>query len=172
MRKLLSQHPSWRQLFFGILLAIVTLSGSANQRPAVGPFILTNMSGNQISLEQMQGKVVLVNFWASWCAPCIRELPSMQQLKIAMWGRPFEILAINVGEDHSQISNFLDYYDAPLDFQILINDNMSVASQWKVQAMPTSILLDKQGNRVETITGARDWAGDDVVAMIQPLLDE
>ena len=96
----------------------------------------------------------------------------MQQLKIAMWGQPFEILAINVGEDTAQIRNFLDYYNAPLDFQILVNNNMSVANQWEVTAMPTSVLLDKQGNRVDTIVGARDWAGDDVVAMIQPLLNE
>ena len=162
-----------RTLLVTVLLLLVGSANiSANQREPAVSFALTNTLGEQVTLEQLEGKVVLVNFWASWCPPCITELPSMQALKLHLYEQPFEILAINVGEQLQQIENFLIFYGAPLDFPILVNDSMSIADAWKVRAMPTSILLDKRGNKVETIIGPRDWASEEVIALIKPLLDE
>lgn len=173
-RQTISPARFAKSLLLVCLMAVVASGGNviANQRQAAAPFSLHNLQDEEVSLEQLQGKVVLVNFWASWCPPCVQELPSMQALKHALSGQPFEIVAINVGEDIDKIENFLLAFGALIDFPILLDTTMSVAQAWQVRGMPTSVLIDKRGNRVETILGAQDWASAQTVAMLQSLLDE
>ncbi len=162
-------------VILGLLIG-VSASASNGERYALTPFSLERLSQNTanelVTLEDYRDKVVLVNFWATWCPPCVHELPSMQSLHDALDGRPFEILALNMGEDPRQISQFLNSFGTELKFPILLHADREVAPQWQIRAMPTSMLVDKQGRLVNVMTGAREWDSEEMVNTIMPLLDE
>jgi len=162
-------------VIIGLLIG-VSASAATGERYALTPFSLERLSQNTanelVALEDYRDSIVLVNFWATWCPPCVHELPSMQSLHDALDGRPFEILALNMGEDPGQISQFLNSFSTELKFPILLYADREVASQWRIRAMPTSMLVDKQGRLVSVMTGARDWDGEEMVNTIMPLLDE
>ena len=167
---------SSRYVIIGLFLAFVvfccTVSAATTERKSVVPFNVENLAGDSVSLAQYKGKVVLVNFWATWCPPCVGELPSMQALKQSLADQPFEILAMNAGESADYLNRFVMDFDTPLDFPILVNTTMSVATDWNVKAMPTSILLDRQGRMVHKVTGPRDWNDDEMRALVVALLEE
>lgn len=156
-----------------LVLVLVLESGSAAElrRPA-SPFTLEALSGDQVSLVDYPDKVLLINFWASWCPPCVAELPSMQALKDSFAGEPFEILALNVGEDPRRVRGFLKYFKTRLNFPILLRADGEVARAWNVSAMPTSALIDKQGRLAATMVGPRDWNSRDNRRLVQILLEE
>ncbi len=156
-----------------LAFALVLETGTAAElrRPAE-PFTLEALSGNQVSLADYSDKVLLVNFWASWCPPCVAELPSMQALKESFAGQPFEILALNVGEDPRRVRGFLKYFKTDLDFPILLRADGDVAKAWNVNAMPTSALVDKRGRLAATMVGPRDWNSRDTRRLVEILLEE
>ncbi len=145
---------------------------SAAERPQASPFSLISLSGKLVTLENYRDKVVLVNFWASWCPPCVHELPSMQALKNSLTGQPFEILALNMGEHWKQVDNFRRNFRTKLEFPILLNADRNMTRDWQVRALPTSMLVDKKGLLVRTLVGPRNWNSDDMKALIAPLLEE
>ena len=159
----------------GLTLAL-GMSSIASERYDTPPLILDRLSqyaaGEEVSLEDYKGKVVLVNFWATWCPPCVHELPSMQSLRDALDGQPFEILALNMGEDPAMVGKFLDSFGTKLTFPILLHADRQVAIDWNVSAMPTTMLVDKKGKLVSVIKGARMWDSEEVVNAIMPLLEE
>ena len=89
------------------------------------------------------GRVVLVNFWATWCEPCRAEMSSMELLREAFAGKPFEILAVNYGESREKVAAFVK--SASLDLPVLLDPGMEVASQWGVKGLPMSFLVDGRG---------------------------
>jgi peroxiredoxin len=133
-------------------------------------FSLENMSGKRVTLEQYRGKVVLLNFWASWCPPCLEEMPSMQRLYTQMKGRPFEILAIDVGEDEADIRRFNTIMKTT--FPVLLDRDGSVYNEWKVYVYPTNFLIDKSGHIRYGSPGAIDWDEKSPVDKIERLLNE
>lgn len=158
------------------LSLVLGMPSVASERYDTPPLSLERLSqhaaGELVNLEDYKGKVVLVNFWATWCPPCVHELPSMQSLHDALDGQPFEILALNMGEDPAMVGKFLDSFNTKLTFPILLHADRKVAIDWKVRAMPTSMVVDKQGRLVSVITGARMWDSEEVVNAIMPLLEE
>jgi len=132
--------------------------------------VLNNLNGDQRSLDDFSGKVLLVNFWATWCPPCVKELPSMQMLRNRLADEPFEVIAVNVGEDSGQVKNFLDRLDAGLDYPILLDENMVATKLWKVRALPTTYIIDTQGRARYIATGERDFGAPEVVSMIRALV--
>ena len=132
--------------------------------------VLNNLNGDQRSLDDFSGKVLLVNFWATWCPPCVKELPSMQMLRNRLADEPFEVIAVNVGEDSGQVKNFLDRLDAGLDYPILLDENMVATKLWKVRALPTTYIIDTQGRARYIATGERDFGAPEVVSMIRALI--
>ena len=160
----------WLLPVFFILCCAV--SASTLDRKAVAPFSVKNLAGDSVSLGQFNGKVVLVSFWATWCPPCVRELPSMQALKQSLAGQPFEILALNAGETAEDLNRFVKNFDTPLDFPILVDTSKSVATDWNIKAMPTSFLLDRWGRMAHKITGPRDWNDEDMRSLVTALLQE
>jgi thiol-disulfide isomerase/thioredoxin len=134
------------------------------------PFTLLDLAGKSHSLQQYRDKVVLVNFWASWCPPCIHEIPSMTQLQKAYSGNDFDILALNLGEDREAIDNFLIQH--PVNFTVLLDPGQSQPRMWKVFAFPTSYLLGKDGRIRYSVAGAIDWNSSEVKEAIDSLLSE
>ena len=138
-----------------ITLALVWLSFAplnaqdTESEPRTVPlFTLMDQNGNEVSLESYRGSIVMINFWATWCAPCIEEMPTMQALKTQFSGQPFEILAVNMGELESEIKAFIERINIDFTFPLLIDPTTSVADDYKVSGLPATLLVDKQGGFV------------------------
>ena len=132
---------------------------------------LEDLRGGIKSLSQYKGKVVLVNFWASWCPPCVHEMPSMQQLKKHFKGKPFKILAVNMAEKRATITAFLKT-KVNVDFTILMDKDGKALKRWKVFAFPTSYVIGKKGKIRRALFGSIDWMNPDVVRKIEALVNE
>jgi len=140
------------------------------------PLKLKTLKGKSHNLSNDKGKVILVNFWASWCPPCVHEMPSMQRLenhfnKKQIAKTPFKILAVNMAEDKQTINTFLKTKVA-VEFDILLDNNGVALKQWKVFAFPTSFIIGKKGKIRYAIYGGLDWFKPNIINKIQELIDE
>jgi len=134
------------------------------------PLQLATLDGDIIDLAALRGKVVMVNFWATWCPPCVEEIPSLQRLYAATRERGLEILAVDVGEDEATMRKFLA--DKPTDFPVLMDKDASVFKRWGVHAFPTTLVLDRQHKIRYAVFGAFEWDSEEVLQTLAPLLDE
>jgi len=133
------------------------------------PFVLSDMQGKVHNLADYKGKVVLLNFWASWCPPCVHEMPSMARLKAHFKDKPFEILAANLGEEPTQVQKFLEKH--PVNFPVLLDKGSLVAKRWKVFAYPSSYLIDKEGKVRFALFGGTEWDDNNHINKVSLLLD-
>jgi thiol-disulfide isomerase/thioredoxin len=131
---------------------------------------LNDLDGQLHELAQLRGKVVLVNFWATWCPPCRREMPSMERLLHALDGEPFAVLAVDVGEDTDTIDAFTSQLDTTLHFPVLLDSKSRALQAWKVAGLPTTFLVDKQGRIVGSAIGGREFDHPEIVKAIRALL--
>ena len=131
-------------------------------------FQLEDTKGNRVSLSNLRGKVVMVNFWATWCPPCKEEMPSMEKLNQIMVGEDFVMLAINTEENgRSVVPAFLK--NNPHDFTVLYDDNGTVQQQYGVYRFPESFIIRKDGIVDQKVIGAIDWASPETIAYIKSL---
>ena len=148
-------------------------SVNRDKREPLSAFVLKRYDGGQIDLASYRGTVVLVNFWATWCPPCVAEFPSLLALRDEFADQPFEILAVNWGERDDAIAGFIDSLGRAVNFPILVDRSvLTVAEDWPVRALPTTIIVDKRGNLAFRITGDRDWNSARSQALIRSFLDE
>ena len=131
---------------------------------------LSDMRGAAHDLSQLKGRVVLVNFWATWCPPCRREMPSMERLTQQLKGEDFSVLAVNVGESVNDIELFTSQLDADLSFPILLDRSSQSMQSWKISGLPTTYLVDKKGRVVAGAIGGREFDHPDMVRAIRALL--
>jgi peroxiredoxin len=131
-------------------------------------FSLKDVRGNDIALSSFKGKVVLLNFWATWCPPCKAEMPAMNKLYNEMKSRGFEVLAVTSDSSLSDVNDFLSRNK--LDFRILFDEKKSVTRLYKVFSMPTTFLIGRDGTIVEKFYGEYDWTERDVRATIEKFL--
>ena len=117
-----------------------------------------------------RGQVVLINFWATWCPPCIIEMPSMQRLKDKFAGKPFSILAVNVKESEGTIWKF--HKMIQVDFPLLLDRDGQASEDWEVVVYPSSYLVDKFGEIRYQVRGMMKWDAPEVVRVIEAILDE
>ena len=129
-----------------------------------------DLSGSPHTLTDYRGKVVLLNFWASWCPPCLREMPSMERLRAKMVGRPLEIVALDSAETAEEVNAFLS--KMKLGFPILLDPDSDNTRRWKVFALPTSFLLDTEGHVRFVLTGPTEWDEGEALQVIESLLEE
>ena len=130
--------------------------------------VLNNLIGEKVSLDQYRGKVVLLNFWASWCKPCVEEVPSLARLNEKLKATDFQILTINVGESKQQINEFMK--KVPFDLPILLDESGIAVKNWGVYAYPSNFLLDKNGTIRYVYRGALEWDAPNIVKTISQLL--
>ncbi|RUM90112.1 MAG: TlpA family protein disulfide reductase [Thiomicrospira sp.] len=131
---------------------------------------LNDMNAQTHALEAYRGKVVLLNFWASWCPPCVHEIPSMTRLKTALKEQPFEILAANLAEKKPDIQAFLKQH--PVNFPILLDPKGSAVQAWQVFAYPSSYLIDGNGKIRYALFGGHEWDDPLTVQKIQSLIEQ
>ena len=160
-----SRLPFTLNLLSIALVALAAFSASAQElKPWPGgstpPLALRDLEGRQHRLEDYRGKVVLVNFWATWCEPCREEIPSMQKLRASLSGRPFEVLAVNLGEPEGRIRRFME--QTPLPFPVLLDRDSSIAKAWRARVLPVSFVVGPDGAIRYTALGEIDWNRDKV----------
>jgi peroxiredoxin len=139
-------------------------------RPAAPDFALKDIDGKLRRLSENRGKVVLVNFWATWCPPCRREMPSMQRAWTHLKGENFEMYAVNVGEDEDTIFGFTFSTGVELTFPILLDRDAQIIKAWSVIALPTSFIVDPQGRIVYRAVGGREWDDPALLGKIRELI--
>lgn len=130
-------------------------------------FSLKDLSGRPVTLSSLKGKVVLLNFWATWCPPCISEMPVFNKLYKEMRGRGLEIVAISADRSESYVRDFVSKHS--LDLRVLFDADRSVTKQYKVFSMPTTFLIDKNGVIVEKFFGEYDWTDQEIKKKIEKL---
>ncbi|MDD2876891.1 MAG: TlpA disulfide reductase family protein [Acidiphilium sp.] len=127
-------------------------------RPPAPDFMLASVAGPVVSLAQFRGKVVLVNFWATWCPPCRAEMPSIEHLYQALKGKGFEVLALDQGETQSAVFASLGQISPTPSFPVLLDHDSKVAHAFHVAGIPTTFLVDKTGHIAYKAIGGRDYA--------------
>lgn len=133
-------------------------------------FTLVDLQGKQHRLSSLKGQVVMVNFWATYCTPCIKEMPSMQRLSNKFKGKPFQILAIDMAEERADIEAFMKRFKIDVKFPILLDIEGEVVEAWMVSAVPTTFIIDPQGTIRYALYGAIEWDSDEVVRTINGLM--
>lgn len=146
-----------------------SLTAQAAQTPA--PMLaLKDLDDQPHDLGSLKGKVVLVNFWATWCPPCRREMPSMERLAHKLADAPFVVLAVNIGEDADTIHTFLSQLDAAPSFSILLDPHARLMKTWKISGLPTTYLIDPQGRIAYSAVGGREFDHPEIERQVRALL--
>ncbi len=124
-------------------------------RPPAPPLELKDLNDQRYRLSDYHGHVLLVNFWATWCPPCRKEMPSMQRAWEVLKKEGIQFLAVNVGEDEERVFSFLGEY--PVDFPLLLDQDSRTIERWPVRGLPTTFIIDPQGRIAYRAIGGRAW---------------
>ena len=136
--------------------------------PAI--FNLPDLNGEYVDASELKGSYLLVNFWATWCKPCVRELPSLNNLNKAFKNsNNFKLVAINVGQSKKVVREFIDN-KFPIDFTVLLDENIEL-SDWEVSAIPTTYLVDDKGNIIYKVEGEKEWDSIEFTSFIKSIID-
>ena len=145
----------------------LTAAAAKNPAPALN---LRDLDGQPHDLAALKGKVVLVNFWATWCPPCRREMPSMERLAQKLRGDNFVVLAVDVGEDADTVHAFSSRMETPPSFPILLDPHGRTMQAWGVAGLPTTYLIDRQGRIVAGAIGGREFDHPEIERAVRDLL--
>ena len=158
------------------LLLLLALSAVAAAQPlkpwSGGPapaLELKDLEGATHRLADYRGQAVLVNFWATWCGPCRAEMPSIERLRAGMAGKPFAVLAVNVGESDRRAREFAE--KLPVRFTVLLDRDTRVARAWGARVLPATYVIGPDGRIRYAHFGELDWASADIRAQIEALLE-
>ena len=135
--------------------------------PLAPPLKLSNLQGQVVDLAALVGKVKIINFWASWCPPCIHEMPSLQ-LRFEQMQDKMVLLAVNIAEPKNEITRFLKD-KVKVNFPILMDEKGTTVKKWKVYAFPSSFILDKNNRMRYGVYGAVDWMSTDITKILEQL---
>jgi thiol-disulfide isomerase/thioredoxin len=143
-----------------------------NKIISASDFELMNMDEENITLSDFRGKVVLLNFWATWCPPCIREMPSMERLHQQINVEDFKVIAVNQMENADDVFAFTGQLEVDPTFEILFDTSSKVSQAYAVRGLPTTFLIDKQGKIRYRAVGGREFNHPEVVRIIEELIKE
>ena len=132
-------------------------------------FSLPSLDGTEITLSGLRGKVVFLNFWATWCPPCRDEMPSMEALYQRLKDKGLEILAVNIREPRNEVSAFMNQYN--LSFPAVLDSSGSIGSMYSPHSIPTTYIIDKRSLVVSRLVGSIDWYTPEIIAAFEALLD-
>ena len=131
---------------------------------------LFDMDGRQVVKNDFSGQVTLVNFWATWCPPCIEEIPSLNRLQQKMEGRPFELISINYAQDQATVAEFLERVE--VDFPVLLDHDGAYARRWNVISYPSTFVIDPGGNIRYGVNAAIEWDSPELVRKLDELIGQ
>lgn len=166
-----------RRELLGLALGATALPALAERgyeltplRPGLSPVPLKapDLQGKVWDLAELHGRVVVLNFWATWCPPCRAEMPSLQQLAEIYGPEQLLVLAVNVGEGPRRISQYLQ--STGLNLTVLLDPKSEIARYWGASALPTTYVLDAEGRPRYRVRGEMDWSGREATDLVEPLL--
>lgn len=162
----LTANAAWEQPKLGHRLTPVS-------KPVPAPdFSLQDMDETVYRLNDFRGKVVMINFWATWCPPCRREMPSMERVYQQLKDNDFVVLAINQMEDPDHVFAYTGQLDVDPTFPLLFDSDSSVSQAFQVKGLPTTYLIDKQGTIRFRAIGGREFDHPEVLKQINLLMQE
>jgi thiol-disulfide isomerase/thioredoxin len=149
------------------LVATTTGAGELSAAAASAPVELSlpDLEGRERRLDEFKGKVVLVNFWASWCTPCIEEMPSLQRLEGLMRGKAFAVVGVNVAEAQRRVKAMVERL--AIGFPVLLDSDNAVFHRWGGTVLPTTFVLDGEGLVRYVGRGPLEWDALDVVQTLE-----
>ena len=160
--------------FFSLLLSVLMIQNlAASELTKINrsiddlEFSLKDMDGQTHKLSDYKGKTLIINFWASWCPPCRKEMPSMERAWQKVKKDNIVMLAINVGEDEDTVFTFLGDY--PVTFTILLDTTGKVTEHWPIKGLPTTYVVSPEGKLVYQAIGGREWDDDNILELIKNL---
>jgi peroxiredoxin len=146
----------------------VKIIGVGDQAPN---FTLTSLDGKQVTLSDLRGKVVMVHFWATWCPPCVEEMPTLQTLNQRFLGKDFELLAVSVDEDGAAgVGSFMQRNR--LNVPVLLDPAHATAASYGTFKFPETYILDRSGIVKYKIIGSRDWSDPAAIKALQDMLTQ
>lgn len=161
-----------KSLLLACLLMFAATTWAQELKPFAGgatpPLQLKDLGGTTHDLKNYRGQVVMVQFWATYCPPCLKEMPSMTRLKAKLAGKPFAILAVNMGETEKEVREFLGKVKA--DFTILMDNDGKALAAWKVFVAPSTFLIDPQGKIRYVMQGGAEWDAPEYEQKIREML--
>ncbi len=163
---------NFTSLIIGLLLVLLSATATAETDKAVRAtnFSLQSLNGKNISLDHYKGKYLLVNFWATWCGPCKVEMPSLEALYQRFKSDKFDVLAIsNDMFGATVVEPYVKAHD--LSFTFLLDQQLKVSYQYGVVSLPTTFLIDPQGNIIGAMHGAEDWTEPGTLQYFENLLN-
>ena len=166
----------------GVLLAFILMAEmvvaqpplthglTALKIPRMAPSMqLEDMDEALVDLATFRGKVVVVNFWATWCPPCRREMGSLERLYLETKEQNVVVLAVNIGEDMDVVFPFLGDIEPSPSFPVLFDKEAVTMSQWKVMGLPTTFVIGPDGSIVYRAVGGREFDHPDLVKKVVDL---
>lgn len=168
---------SWRRFALPVVIAIALLALpaahaafeiSAWKAAKIPTLHLVDLDGGKRSLAEYKGRVVVINFWATWCEPCRAEMPSMEKLAKRLGPGKIVVLAVNYQEHPDRIRRFLER--TPVTFPVLLDSDGAATKAWTRRIFPTSVVVGADGRPRFIVTGEYDWDGPDAAILLEPLL--
>jgi peroxiredoxin len=163
----------------GIVVLLQTKDGSINLtgqallgKGAKAPdFTLSGLDGEMVRLSDQKDKVVFLNIWATWCPPCVEEMPSMEKLYQQLKGEDFEILAVSVDKNGAEVVlPFMKKHK--LSFTALVDSKETLRYKYQTKGVPETFIIDKNGFIVEKVMGPRDWASPEAISFFRNLIQK
>lgn len=158
-------------LLTALLMFVVVTGCSQKKQPLPGEgkpapdFTLKTLAGEEVSLSSLRGKVVLLNFWATWCPPCREEVPSMVKLNRMMAGKPFQMLAVSIDEGGKEaVEAFFQRTGAALP--TLLDTKQAIGAQYGITGVPETFVIDAKGVILKKVIGPMDWSAPEVVRFL------
>ena len=141
------------------------------EHPPAPDFTLTTLSGASLSLAELRGKVVLLNFWATWCVPCRKEMPAIEALYQRYKDRGLEVLAISLDKVSAAVVEAF-VHEMGVTYRVALDPSWATARTYAVRAVPATFLIDRAGNVVLRELGERDWMEEAKQQKVEELLQE
>jgi thiol-disulfide isomerase/thioredoxin len=143
---------------------------SMDEPPAQPDVVYADASGNEVRLSDYRGQVILVNFWATWCGPCVEEMPALNRLQAEMGGDEFQVVTISLDRSLDDAVSFFERYDLA-ELPIIHDTHLASFTRIQTPGLPTSILYDRQGREIGRLTAPAEWDSDDAMRLIQAAIN-
>lgn len=165
-----------------LLLTAVTSVAAPAQSPQDNPLLLDSptapvpaldfssktLDGKPVRLSDFKGQVVLVNFWATWCVPCLLEMPALDRLNRKMAGQPFKLLAINQAEERGRVQKFAQAHD--YSFDVVLDPIGEIGSNYGANRLPMTYIIDRKGMVIRRAIGPRQWDSPEAIQLFERLM--